>query len=202
MRYAKVSCANFILVIYSNASQLTYSLIRPLAMTRRVIWIRSVRPSAQTFSWSWLFSFLREPNMVLGVHVVLCMTARFFEKNVFPSKRGKLARPRFLWMYRKVQFFLLVLYFFISLVYNESLYYCSFSMPEQISYLGKFWFLRYGPKCSWPIRLRNFSINRGTLKLAVSNKEINETNWFLVCLCNSFLRNGPLCFSDFWRNGR
>ena len=146
MRYAKVSCANFILVIYSNASQLTYSLIRPLAMTRRVIWIRSVRPSAQTFSWSWLFSFLREPNMVLGVHVVLCMTARFFEKNVFPSKRGKLARPRFLWMYRKVQFFLLVLYFFISLVYNESLYYCNSGMLEQISYFGKFWFLRYGPK--------------------------------------------------------
>ena len=97
-------------------------------------------------------------------------------------------------MYRKVQFFFLVLYFFISLVYNESLYYCNSCMLEQISYLGKFWFLRYGPKCSWPIRLQDFSINRRTLKLAVSHKEINEINWFLVCSSNSFFRNGSLGF--------
>ena len=128
---------NFILVIYSNATQLTYSFIGLLAMARRVIWIRSVCPSAQTFSWNWLFSFIRELNMVLGVYVVLCMTARFFEKSVLPSKRGKLARPRVLWMFRKVQFFFLVLYFFISLVYNESLYYCNFCMLKQIIYLGK-----------------------------------------------------------------
>ena len=55
-------------------------------------------------------------------------------------------------------------------VCNESLYYCNSFMLEQISYLGKFWFLRYGPKCSWPIRLQDFSINRRTLKLAVSHK--------------------------------
>ena len=100
-------------------------------------------------------------------------------------------------MYRKVQFFFLVLYFFISVVYNESLYYCNSFMLEQISYLGKFWFLRYGPKCSWPIRLQDFSINRRTLKLAVSHKEINEINWFLVLPSNGFLRNGSLGFSDF-----
>ena len=89
-----------------------------------------------------------------------------------------------------------------TMVYNESLYYCNSFMLEQISYLGKFWFLRYGPKCSWPIRLQDFSINRRTLKLAVSHKEINEINWFLVCHSNSFLRNGSLGFSDFWPNGR
>ena len=97
-------------------------------------------------------------------------------------------------MYRKVQFFFLVLYFFISVVYNESLYYCNSFMLEQISYLGKFWFLRYGPKCSWPTRLQDFPINCRTLKLAVSHKEINEINWFLVCPSNSFLRNGSLGF--------
>ena len=70
-------------------------------------------------------------------------------------------------------------------------------MLEQILYLGKFWFLRYGPKCSWPIRLQDFSINRRTLKLAVSHKEINEINWFLVLPSNGFLRNGSLGFSDF-----
>ena len=84
-------------------------------------------------------------------------------------------------MYRKVQVFFLVLYFFMSVVYNESLYYCNSCMLEQISYLGKFWFLRYGPKCSWPIRLQDFSTSRRTVKSAVSHKEINEKNWFLVC---------------------
>ena len=105
-------------------------------------------------------------------------------------------------MYKRVQFVFLVLYFFISVVYNESLYYCNSCMLEQISYLGKFWFLRYGPKRSWPIRLQDFSINGRTLKLTVSHKEINEINWFLVCPSNSFLRNGLLSFSDFWHNGR
>ena len=46
-------------------------------------------------------------------------------------------------------------------------------MLEQISYLVKFWVLRYGPKCSWPIRSQDFSINRMTLKLTVSHKEID-----------------------------
>ena len=168
---------NFILVIYSNATQLTYSVIGLLAMARKVIWSRSARPSAQKFSWNWFFSlFFRELKIVLGARVVLCMTARFFEKNVLPSKWVKLTRLSVLWMYRKIQFFFLVLYFFINLVYNESLYYCNFCMREQISYLRKFWFLRYSPKSFLPIRLQDFSINRRTLKLAVSNQEINEIN--------------------------
>ena len=98
--------------------------------------------------------------------------------------------------------FFSVLYFFINLVYNGSLYYCNCCMLEQISYLGKFWFLRYGPKCSWPIRLRHFLINLRTLKLTVSHEEINGINWFLVCPSNSFLRSGSLDFSDFWHSGR
>ena len=32
-------------------------------------------------------------------------------------------------------------------------------VPAQIPYLGKFLFLRYGPKCSQPIRLQDFLIN-------------------------------------------
>ena len=105
-------------------------------------------------------------------------------------------------MYRKVQFFFLSSLFFISVVYNESLYYCNSCMLEQISYLGKFWFLRYGPKCSWPIRLWDFSINCRTLKLAVSHKEINKINSFLLYPSNSFLRNGSLGITGFWHGGR
>ena len=141
--------------------------------------------------------------MVLGVHVVLCMTRSEFLKKVFYPQKGE-NRPRlgFFKCIGKFSFFSLFFIFFISVVYNESLYYCNSCMLEQISYLGKFWFLRYGPKCSWPIRLQDFSINRRTLKLAVSHKEINEINWFLVCPSNSFLRNGSLDFSVFWQNGR
>ena len=75
-------------------------------------------------------------------------------------------------------------------------------MLEQISYLGKFCFLRYGPKCPWPIRLRDFSINGMTLKLTVSQKEINGINRFLVCLSNSFFKNVLLGCFVFWHNGR
>ena len=71
---------NFILATYSNATQLTYSLIGLLAMARSVIC--KACPSVQRFSWNRLFSFFRELNMVLGAHVVLCMT----EKNVLPPK--------------------------------------------------------------------------------------------------------------------
>ena len=138
--------------------------------------------------------------MLLGAPVVLHMTGPDFLKIMFCPQNGETRpSPGF---FEKVHFFFSVLYLFINLVYNECLYYCSSCMLEKISYLGKFWFLRYGPKCSWPIRLRDFSINRRTLKLAVSHKEINEINCFLVCLSNSFLRNGSLGFSDFWHNGR
>ena len=50
--------------------------------------------------------------------------------------------------------------------------------------------------------LRDFSINCRTLKLAVSHKEVNEINLFLVCPSNSFPRNSSLDFSDFWHSGR
>ena len=69
-----------------------------------------------------------------------------------------------------------------------------------------------GPKDMAKMLLTNqiagFSINRRThwlyltKKLAVSHKEINEINWFFVCLSNSFLRNGLLGFSDVLNNGR
>ena len=120
----------------------------------------------------------------------------FLKKMFYPQNGKNWPGPGFLECIGKFRVFFSVFYFFISLVYNKSLYYCNFCMLEQISYLGKFWFLRYGPKCSWPIRLWYFSINRRNLKLAVSNKEISEINWFLVCLSNSFLRNGSLGFSS------
>ena len=140
--------------------------------------------------------------MVLGAHVMLCLTEPDFLKIMLCSQNGEnRPSPGFFEYIEKFGFFSQFFIFFINLAYNESLYCCNSCMLEQISYLGKFWFLRYYPKCSWPIRLQNFSINRKTLKLAVSHKEFNEINWFLVCPSNSFLKNGSLSFSDFWHVG-
>ena len=166
---------NFILVIYSNVTQLTYCLIGLLAMTRRVIWIRSVHPSVQTFSWNCLFSFFWNSTWCQGPMWCCVWQSQIFWKSCFALEMGKIGQDQ-----GSFSFFLSSL-FFINFVYNENLYYCNSCMLQQISYLGKFWFLRYGPKCSWPIILQDFSINHRTLKLAVSYKEINELNCFLVC---------------------
>ena len=79
---------NFILVIYSNASQLTYSLIGLLTIARRVIWIRSVRPSVHKFSRNWLFSFFRELNMVLGAMWCYAWQPDFLKK-MFYTQNGE-----------------------------------------------------------------------------------------------------------------
>ena len=112
MRYAKLSCNEFFPCCLQQCHSIDLFSYRTPGHDRKVIWIRSVRLSAQNFSWNWLLSFFQKLNMVLRAHVVSCMTARFFEKNVLPSKRVKLCRPRVLWMYRKVHFFS---YFFIFL---------------------------------------------------------------------------------------
>ena len=90
--------------------------------------------------------------MVLGAHVVLCMTKKMF----YPQNGENRPSPGFFECIGKFSFFFLVLYFFISVAYSESLYYCNSFMPEQISYLRKFWSLRYDRKCSGPIRLQDF----------------------------------------------
>ena len=144
---------NFILVIYSNASQLTYSLIGPLAMARRVIWIKSVRPSVWKFSWNWLFFFL-ELKMDLGAHVMLHMAAPNFLEIMFFPKNGE-NRPSlgFFECIGKFSFFFSILWFFLNFVNNEGFYYSNCCILEQNLYLWKFWSLRYGPRCSWSIRL-------------------------------------------------
>ena len=44
----------------------------------------------------------------------------------------------------------------------------------QILYLGKIWFLRYGPKCSWPTRLQDFKSN-------ISPEQNDEKAWIFAC---------------------
>ena len=49
-------------------------------------------------------------------------------------------------------------------------------VPAQIPYLRKFWFLRYEPKRSQPIRLKDFLINHIYLK----NKSIKQPDFLHV----------------------
>ena len=49
--------------------------------------------------------------------------------------------------------------------------YIIYYVPAQIPYLGKFWFLRYGQKCSQPIRLQDFLINH-----------FSRTNSLIFCM--------------------
>ena len=115
--------------------------------------------------------------MVLGAHVVLCMTEPDYLKIAFYPQNGEnRSSLGFFECIEKFSFFSQFFIFFLNFVYNESFYYCNCCMLEQISYLGKFWFLIYGPNCSWSIRLWDFLINRRTLKLAVSHEEINGIN--------------------------
>ena len=98
MRYAKLSCTEFILIIYSNATQLTYSLIGLLAMVRRVI------------------------KMVLGADVILCMAEPDVLKKIFYPQNGEnRPSPGFFECIGKFSFFSQFFTFFINSVYNESL---------------------------------------------------------------------------------
>ena len=73
---------NFIFVIYSNSSQLTYSLIRPLVTARSVLSMNKV-----------CLVFL-ELSMVLAAHVVLLMTKPNYMKIIFLLLIGKIGQAQ------------------------------------------------------------------------------------------------------------
>ena len=76
--------------------------------------------------------------MVLGAHVVLCMTEPDFLK-IFCPKNGE-NRPSlgFSECMGKFSFCSQFFIYFFNLVDNETLYYCNYCMLEQISCLEKF----------------------------------------------------------------
>ena len=63
---------------------------------------------------------------------------------------------------------------------------CSIScILALIPYMGKIWFLRFGPKCSQPIRLQGF-------KISISQEQNDEKAWFFACwyrFMESWLKN-------------
>ena len=82
----------------------------------------------------------------------------FFGKKCFVPKIGKMGQ--------KQVFFQFIgkfgHQFSLNLIYNENLYYllCPCTNPISVKIL----FLRYGPKCSQPIRLQDFLINHISTK--------------------------------------
>ena len=72
-------------------------------------------PFVWKFSWDWLISFFLKFSMVLGAHVLLCVTARFFEKSIFVQKIGEMGQK-----WAKIGFFKFIEkfshYFFLDFV--------------------------------------------------------------------------------------
>ena len=94
--------------------------------------------------------------MVLESHVKVCVTEPDFLGKIFlPQKLGKWAQNG-----PKTGFFqlenLVIDFYWIWSIMKFFIICC---VAAQIPYLGKLLFLRYGPKCSQPIRLQDFWIN-------------------------------------------
>ena len=76
-----------------------------------------------------------------------------FPEFFFPQNWENGPKTGFFWIYWKV---LSVIFYWICSIMKIYIICC---VLVQVSYLGKFWFLRYGPKCAQPIRLQDFLIN-------------------------------------------
>ena len=127
---------SFFLFTFSNVSQLTYFLIGPPAIARRVLWIRSVFLYGCVLEIGSLV-FSGTQHGVRGLYGV--MTAWFFEKNIFISKNGE-NRPSLAFFECTVHENLVI--FFLNFVYDRNLYQLKYAWKN----FGKFCFLRYVPK--------------------------------------------------------
>ena len=112
-------------------------------------------PSIQKFSWDWLINcFGNSQHVARGPCGVVCDRDRFLErKNILDQKGGKWVKNRW-----KIGFLNLLENLVINFlwIWSIKIAYINCRILAQISYLGKTWFLRYGPKCFWPIRLKDF----------------------------------------------
>ena len=139
-------------------------LVGPPALVGRVLWNRVwasfrpwVLPPVRVFSLNSIIIFFLNFGMMLETHTKLCMTEPdFLEKKFLPPKLGEWTK-----MGQKQGFLNILKNFVVNFYWICSIMKMSIIcyVPVQIPYLGTFWFLRYGPKCSRPIRLQNFLIN-------------------------------------------
>ena len=115
--------------------------------------------------------FFLKFSMVLGAHMLLCLTEPDFFNKIFLPKMGKMgqkcAKKGFLNLLEN----LVINFFWIRSIVKVYIICC---ILAQIPYLGKIWFLRYGPKYSLPIRLQDF-------KSTISLEQNDAKAWFFAC---------------------
>ena len=121
---------NFICVIYSDASQLTFLLLDPQPWFQRSYELRLLSGS---FLGIGSLVFFLELITVLGAYVVLCLTEGYFLKIKFLlQKWGESAKNE-----PNISFFEFIgkisHYFFRSLVCNKILYYLMYSCTSPIN---------------------------------------------------------------------
>ena len=113
--------------------------------------------------------------MVLETQMKLYMKESDFLKNFsLPKKLGRMGQKQGFLNLWKI-WSLICSKFVLNLVwiYSWRKIYIICCVPAQIPYLGKFLFLRNGPKCSQPVRLHDFLIN-----------QVSRTNqWISTIIC-------------------
>ena len=132
----------------------------PPVVAGRVLWIRvrlSVFPSfcllvlpSGSFLGIASLVFSETQHDVRDPCLVVRDRAGFFQRSFFPKKMGKMGQKQGFWILLEN----LVINFFWICSINKFYNICC--ILAQIPYLGKIWFLRYGPKCSRLIRLQYF----------------------------------------------
>ena len=122
------------------------------AVAGRVLWIRVRRSVFQSGSFLGIGSlvFSKTQHSVRGPCLVVRDRADFLKILFLPQKWGKWAKNKVFWIYWKIWS---LIFFWI---WSIKKHYKIFCILAQIPYLGKICFLRYGPKCSRPIRLQYF----------------------------------------------
>ena len=143
---------NFILVIYRSASHLTNSLIGPPVVAWRVLWIQVCPFFRYEVFLELAQSFFLELSRVFRTYVVLYMRELGFLEIFLPQKMGKMGQNG-----PNTGFFEFIGKFsYCFWLWSIMKVYIICCILAKISYLAKIWFLRYRPKCSWPIRLQDF----------------------------------------------
>ena len=130
----------------------------PPALAGRVLWNRvcpSFRPSVCPgvfLEWYHKF-FSKFWHDARNPYEVVRDRAGFSRRNFFAPKIGKMGQKQ--GFFNILKNYVINFYWICSMmkIYNIC------CVPTQISYLGKFLFPKYGPKCFQPIRLQDFLIN-------------------------------------------
>ena len=117
------------------------------------LWCLPFRPSVRKFSWDWLISFFWNSAwffLKVSEAYTLCVTEPdfFFFLNFVPKNGENGPKIGFLGFIGKFSHL-----FWIWSMKKVHIICCILALTR---YLGKIWFLRYGPKCSRPIRLQDF----------------------------------------------